>query len=140
VARSHRQFAPDVLAMVGLGGALGSLARRGVADLLTPAAHGFPMATLLTNLSGCLLLGLLLVVSENRLPPSRYLRPFLATGVIGGFTTFSTFAVETDLLGKDGHAGLAVAYVVASLVGGLAATWAGISIGRVLANPKEARA
>ena len=126
--------------MVGLGGALGSLARDGLATLIAPARDGFPTATLATNLLGCLLLGLLLVVSENRLPPHRYLRPFLATGVIGGFTTFSTFAVETDLLGKDGHAGLAAVYVVASLAGGLAATWAGISAGRVLANPKEARA
>ena len=65
----------------------------------------------------------------HRFPPSQYLRPFAATGFLGAFTTFSTFVVETDLLVRDGHAATAATYAVASLVGGLAAAWAGIRLG-----------
>jgi CrcB protein len=67
----------------------------------------------------------------ERFPPTRYARPFLATGFLGAYTTYSTFAVETDLLVKDGHAGAAAAYVVASLAAGFAAVWLGIAVARL---------
>ncbi len=71
----------------------------------------------------------------ERFPPSRCLRPFVATGFLGAYTTYSTFAVETVLLIKDGHRLLAVAYAAASLVGGFAVAWAGIWAARALPVP-----
>lgn len=118
------------LGAIGAGGALGGLARyTGV--LLAPAgAGGFPWTTLTVNLSGSFALGVLLVVLLERFRFSRYLRPFLATGVLGAYTTFSTLAVETDLLIRDGQTAVAALYVVLSLAGGVAAAWAGILLGR----------
>ncbi|GAC1329983.1 MAG: CrcB family protein [Mycobacteriales bacterium] len=129
----HRR--PDVLAAVALGGALGAPARYGV-ELLVPAGpHAFPWATFLTNASGSLLLGTLLVLIHDRWPPSRYARPFLASGFLGAYTTFSSYVLQVDLLAKDGHAGTAAGYAVASLLIGLLLAWLGIAIGRRLAGP-----
>ena len=73
----------------------------------------------------------------ERFPPSRYLRPFVATGFLGAYTTYSTFAVETDLLTRNGHAGIALAYAAASLVGGFLAVWIGLSLGRAVPNRRR---
>jgi CrcB protein len=73
-------------------------------------------------------------------PPSRHLRPFLATGFLGGFTTFSAYMLETRNLLDDGHAGTAAAYVVATLVVGLTATWVGIVGGRTVVAAGRRRA
>lgn len=132
-----RRARPDVLAAIAAGGALGAPARYGVAQVVHVAPDSFPWATFWTNLTGSFALGLLLIVVLERLPNGRYVRPFLATGFLGAYTTYSTFAVETDLLAKDGHVGIALTYAVASLVAGFAAVWAGIAIGRALTG--EAR-
>jgi CrcB protein len=125
-----------VVAAVATGGMLGATARYGVARAIATRTDGFPWATLLTNLSGAFVLGGLLVVAIERLPPSRYVRPFAATGVLGGYTTFSTFSVDATLLAKDGRAGLAVAYIVFTLAGGLLAAALGVAAGRaVVAHP-----
>jgi len=121
---------PGVLVAVAAGGALGAPARYGLAQLVGVGAGGFPWATFWTNVSGSLALGLVLVLVVERFPPSRYVRPFVAVGFLGAYTTFSTFAVEVDLLVKDGHAETALVYVVASLVGGFAAVACGILLGR----------
>ncbi len=113
---------------------LGASARYGISRLIPTTGTAFPWATLLTNLSGAFALGVVLVVAVELLAPSRYLRPFAATGVLGGYTTFSTFAVEADLLVKNGRAGLALVYVAASIGGGLVAAWAGGAAGRVAAR------
>jgi CrcB protein len=122
------------IAAIAAGGVIGASARYGVAQALPTPRDGFPWATLVTNLSGAFALGMLLVVAVSLLAPSRYLRPFAATGLLGGYTTFSTFSVETDILVKNGYAGVAVSYVAASIVGGLAAAWIGIAVGRVAAR------
>lgn len=95
------------------------------------APGSFPWATFWTNVSGSFALGVVLALIVDRFPPSRYLRPFVATGFLGAYTTYSTFAVETDVLFKDGHAAVAVAYVAASLVAGFLAVWAGIRLAAV---------
>ncbi|MCZ2821498.1 fluoride efflux transporter CrcB [Modestobacter sp. VKM Ac-2977] len=115
-----------------LGGALGALARWSVADALPSPAGSWPWATLLVNLTGCALIGGLLAVLLARRPDSRWLRPFLATGVLGGYTTFSTFAVETVQLAEAGAVALAVGYVLVSVVGGVLAVVAGLTAGRAV--------
>ncbi len=81
-------------------------ARYGIAQLIHVAPDSFPWATFWTNISGSFALGLVLALIVERFPPTRYLRPFVATGFLGAYTTYSTFAVETDLLVKDGHAAI----------------------------------
>jgi CrcB protein len=75
-----------------IGGVLGALARWGIAAALPTA--GWPWATLTVNLTGCLLIGVLLAVLLARFPDHPWLRPLLAVGVLGGYTTYSTFAVD----------------------------------------------
>jgi CrcB protein len=119
-----------VLAAIAAGGAMGALARYGTAAAIHVPKDGFPWATLWTNLSGSLVLGFALSVILERYPTNRYLRPFFATGFVGAFTTFSTFAVETDLLVKDGHAGTAALYVIVSILCGLLLVASGMSLAR----------
>ena len=123
---------PRVLAAIALGGALGAPARYALATWIGAGGSGFPWATFWTNVTGAFLLGALLVVLLRRYPTHRYLRPFAATGFLGAYTTFSTFVVETDQLLDHGHLRVALTYVVASLVVGLAAAAAGMAGGRLV--------
>ena len=118
-------------ALAALGGALGALARWGLAAALPHSPGAWPWSTLLVNLVGCLLIGVLLAVLLARFAHSPWLRPFLAVGVLGGFTTYSTFAVDVVRLTGAGHDLLAVAYVLASVLGGVGAVVVGLVIGRV---------
>ena len=127
-----RRLDPAVLAAIAVGGALGAPARYGVAQIIHVARNGFPWATFWTNVSGSFALGLILALLLERFPPSRYARPMLATGFLGAYTTYSTFAVESDLLVKNGQAGLGVAYATASLLAGLLAVWTGIWMARAV--------
>ena len=111
--------------LAALGGALGALARWGIAELLPSSPAGWPWATLLVNLTGCLLLGALFAVLVARAPEARWPRPFLAVGVLGGFTTYSAFAVEVVRLTEAGAVVTAGAYVLVSVVGGVVAVAAG---------------
>lgn len=122
---------PDVLVAISLGGMLGASARYGIARWIPTAPHGFPWATFWTNLSGSFLLGFLLVLLLERFPPTKLLRPFLATGIIGAFTTMSTYEVETALLIKNGHAATGLLYGFGSLAAGLVLAYAGILAGRL---------
>ena len=106
--------------LAALGGVVGALARWGVATALPAGSGGWPWATLLVNLSGCLLIGVLLAVLLARFPEHPWLRPLLAVGVLGGYTTFSTFAVEVVAFGAAGAWFTAVAYVLGSVLGGAA--------------------
>lgn len=124
----------DVLAVISLGGGLGSVARYLVAQAMPVRPGHFPWATFLTNLTGCFALGLLMVFVLDVWPPNRYVRPFLGVGLLGGYTTFSTFAVEVRNLAGHGAWTLADAYAVNSLVGGLAAVWCGIALARLIAG------
>jgi CrcB protein len=121
---------PRVLGVVALGGSLGGLARYGIAVAIDITPGSFPWGTFWINISGSLGLGLVMALLLERFPPSRYLRPFVATGFLGAFTTYSTFAVETDLLVRNGYVGVGLAYSAVSLVGAFAAVWAGLALGR----------
>jgi fluoride exporter len=121
----------DVLAVIAAGGALGSLARYALERTLPhsdPAS--FAWATFLTNVSGCLLIGVLMWLALGVWEAHRYARPFLGIGVLGGYTTFSTYAVEAQGMARAGAWGTAGLYVVASLVLGLLAVRAGYALGR----------
>jgi CrcB protein len=123
--------------LAALGGALGALARWAVTTAL-PHAHGaWPWATLLVNLTGCLAIGALLAVLLARFPHSPWLRPFLAVGVLGGYTTYSTFAVDVVQLARSGRSALALAYLVVSVVGGVLAVVTGLLAGRAAVRAVE---
>jgi fluoride exporter len=119
---------------VALGGALGALSRWGVGLGLPTAPGAFPLGTFLINIVGCAAIGALLVALTELRRPHPLLRPFLATGVLGGFTTFSTFSVEGQHLLLAGHVGLAAAYLAGTLVAAVAATWLGESLMRRFAR------
>ena len=119
------------LLVIALGGALGTLLRYGVSRWIHVANDGFPWATFWTNLTGSFLLGFLLIVLLERFPPTRYVRPFIATGILGAFTTMSTYTVETTLLIKDDHAATAVVYGLSSVAAGVFLAYAGIATARV---------
>jgi CrcB protein len=119
---------------VGLGGALGSIARY-VVGLVVYERMGtrFPYGTFVINISGCFVIGLVLTVLDDRLGLSPAWREALAIGFVGAFTTFSTFEYETLRAVQHGHAATALTYVAGSVVLGFVAVWAGATVGRVLA-------
>lgn len=114
-----------VLAAVSAGGVLGALARAGLSAALPHDPAGFPWPTFAVNLSGCLLIGVLMAVLAKRTKPPVLARPFLGVGVLGGYTTFATHAVEARQLAADGAATTALAYLAATLAGALLAVWVG---------------
>jgi fluoride exporter len=121
----------SVLLAIGTGGALGALARYGIGRTWPVTPGEFPWSTLGINVSGSLVLGILVSLVIERWPPTRYVRPFAGIGICGGYTTWSTFMTETALLVRDDRAGLAVGYLAVSLVAGLVATYAGIGLARL---------
>ncbi|GAA3799248.1 fluoride efflux transporter CrcB [Streptomyces chiangmaiensis] len=112
-----------VVAVVALGGAIGAAARYGAALLWPTQTGGFPWTTFCVNLAGCAVIGLFMVVITDVWAAHRLVRPFFGTGVLGGFTTFSTYAVDTERLVDAGHPRTALAYLFATLVGALATVW-----------------
>lgn len=122
----------DILVAIAAGGVLGAEARYGLARVMPHPAHAWPWATLVTNAVGSLLIGVLMAWLLARKHPPRLARPFLGVGVLGGFTTFSTFAVETHGLLLDHRVAIAFGYVATSLVACLLAVAAGSALGRLV--------
>jgi CrcB protein len=123
------RFAPATIAAVAVGGALGAAARYGVAEAIDDGGK-FPWSTFAVNVSGSFALGVVLVFVLERWPPTTYVRPFVATGFLGAYTTFSTIAVEGNLLVRDGRPLLAIAAWALTLLVGIAAAFAGILVAR----------
>ncbi|WP_049567060.1 FluC/FEX family fluoride channel [Streptomyces sp. SBT349] len=123
-----------VLAAVAAGGALGTAARYGAYLLWPTTRHGFPWTTLLINVVGCALIGVLMVLATEAFAPHRLVRPFLGTGVLGGFTTFSTYAQDAEHLLTGGPAPAGLLYLGATPLAALAAVWLAAAATRRLAG------
>ena len=121
-----------LLSAVALGGALGSLGRYAVGLALPHSPSEFPWGTTLVNLSGSLAMGVLVVWVLSMREPHPWLRPFLGVGVLGGWTTFSTYALDFHSLVTSGRGPVAAAYLLGSLVAGLVAVGVGITVGERL--------
>ncbi|MGP3961039.1 fluoride efflux transporter FluC [Nonomuraea sp. 3N208] len=120
-----RPRAWPVLGAVSAGGVLGALARYGISAALPHAPTGFPWSTFLVNVSGCLLIGVLMTLIDQVWTGRRLLRPFWGVGVLGGYTTFSTYIIDIHAAMRAGAPGVALAYLAATLVAALLAVWAG---------------
>lgn len=129
-SRVVRERRWDVALAIAAGGAIGGTMRHAVSVVVPAGGDGFPWGTFVENVSGALVLAVLVVYLVEVWPPSRYARPFLGTGVLGGYTTFSTFMNEARELLLDGNGLVAVGYVAATLLVGLSATLAGLRLGR----------
>ncbi|MFI0394677.1 fluoride efflux transporter CrcB [Paracoccus jiaweipingae] len=117
---------PYAYLQVALGGAIGATARFAVYRLI--GLTGFPLATVVVNVLGSFVMGLLVAVLAAR--GGNALAPLLMTGILGGFTTFSTFSLDALSLWQRGDHGAAMVYVCVSVMLSLAAVVAGLSLGR----------
>jgi CrcB protein len=114
------------LLAVAVGGAMGTISRYGISRALPTPPESIPWAIFLVNVVGCLALGFVLQLILERWPTNEFIRPFVAVGFIGAFTTFSTVMIDADLLVRDGAAGTAAVYIVVSVLAGLVAVFTGI--------------
>src|SRR3954471_14007374 len=124
---------PDVVAVVFAGGCLGGAMRYWVTSAYPAARWAFPWSTLAVNLAGAFVLALVVVIASE-LVPSRYLRPLVGTGFCGALTTFSSVVVSADRLFAQHRAPTALAYLLATVAGGLAAGALGLLAGRAMAG------
>lgn len=117
------------IAAVAAGGMIGAVLRVGLAQGFPPDPGGVPWITFIENIVGAFLLGLILVAVLERWRPRRQVQPFLCTGILGSFTTFSNYTVEIVTLGPQ-HLYLAVLYAFLSIAAGLVAAILGMTIAR----------
>ncbi|WP_043266060.1 CrcB family protein [Streptomyces sp. CT34] len=121
-----------VIGAVAVGGAIGAAARYGAALIWPTGPGAFPWTTLAVNVSGCALMGVLMVLITEVWTAHRLLRPFLGTGILGGFTTFSTYVVDIERLVEAHRVAAAPAYLAATLLAALAAVTAAMTATRAL--------
>jgi len=117
---------------IAVGGALGSVARHGVNHLVHVRwlTTRFPISTVIVNVAGCLVIGLLAgLLASERIALRAHWREFVFVGLLGGFTTFSTFGLDTLVLSRAESAGPAALNVGLQVIGGLAAVWLGYHLG-----------
>jgi CrcB protein len=122
--RDRRHASVPLLAVIAAGGAVGACARYGASLVWPTPAGAFPWTTWAVNTAGCAAIGVLMVLIAEVRTAHPLVRPFLGTGMLGGFTTFSTYAVDTQRLVDSGRAGLALAYLTLTVLGALGAVWA----------------
>ncbi|MEU7472839.1 fluoride efflux transporter CrcB [Streptomyces sp. NPDC044984] len=119
-----------VVAVVALGGGAGAAARYAASLWWPTPAHGFPWTVLWVNVTGCAVIGVFMVIITEVRTAHPLLRPFFGTGVLGGFTTFSTYAVDVRNLLDAGRAGAGLGYLAVTPLAALAAVWAAASATR----------
>jgi CrcB protein len=124
--RELREHPVTVLGAISCGGLLGALARYG----LGAAYPHQPWTTLIINATGCLLIGVLMVLITQLWPDQRLLRPFFGTGVLGGYTTFSTYTVDIQHLISTGAPRTALLYLGATVLAALLAVYLGVTLTR----------
>ncbi|MFJ9406829.1 fluoride efflux transporter FluC [Streptomyces sp. NPDC101393] len=126
----------EVLAAVAAGGGIGACARYG-ATLIWPTQPGaFPWTTFWINITGCAAMGILMVLITERFTAHPLTRPFLGTGILGGYTTFSTATIDTQRLLDGGHPGIGLLYAAATLAAAVAAIWATAALTRLIVLPR----
>jgi CrcB protein len=121
--RSEWRSQAPVVAVVALGGAVGACARYALVLAFPAAPGGFPWATFWANVTGCAVIGVFMVLITEVWAAHRLIRPFFGTGVLGGYTTFSTYAVDIRKLVDAHRPGLGLAYLAATLCAALASVW-----------------
>lgn len=119
-----------VVAVVALGGVIGATARYAAGLWWPPRPGQFPWTTLGINAVGCAVIGVFMVIITDVWAAHRLVRPFFGTGVLGGFTTFSTYTVDIQKLVDSGHARTGLAYLAATLLAAMAAVWLGVTATR----------
>lgn len=124
----------DILAAIAAGGALGSLARWGLAEALPHGSGEIAVSTWITNVTGALVIGALMHLITEVWPPRRLLRPFWGVGVLGGYTTFSTYALDMHHLLAAGEPVRAAVYYLGTLLTGLPAVWLGLAAARAASH------
>ncbi|MEU8341496.1 CrcB protein [Actinomadura meyerae] len=122
------------LGAVSAGGVLGALARYGLSTAFPNGPGEFPWAVFWVNVSGCLLIGVLMVLITEVRQAHPLVRPFLGVGVLGGFTTFSTYAVDVQRAVEHGAPRVGLAYLALTLAAALAAVLAGVRLTRAFAR------
>lgn len=120
----------SVVAVVSLGGMIGASARYGAAQIWPTTAGAFSWTTLWVNAAGCAVIGVFMVVIADVWAAHRLVRPFFGTGVLGGFTTFSTYAVDVQKFVAGGQARAGLAYMAWTLLVALAAVWSAVWVTR----------
>lgn len=133
----HGRAQPDVIAVIALGGMVGSSTRYAIGLAIPHPPESFPWATFGVNVSGSFVLAFMLVMLLEWFPPTRYLRPFAATGILGAYTTMSTYLVDTAELVRDGHVVTAAAYGLGSILAGLAVAYAGLVTARMVGRLRD---
>ncbi|MGA5278237.1 fluoride efflux transporter CrcB [Streptomyces cellulosae] len=121
--RELRRGQWPIIAAVAAGGAIGACARYGAALLWPTVAGAFPWTTFWVNVIGCGIIGVFMVIITDVWAAHRLVRPFFGTGVLGGFTTFSTYAVDIQRLVDDGHATTGLLYLAATMIAALTTVW-----------------
>ena len=139
--RSEMLRAPwATLGAISVGGAFGTLARYGLGVAFPAAPTAFPLTTFVINCVGSLLIGVLMVLVTEVYETHPLVRPFVGVGILGGFTTFSTYAVDIQRLVDNRAPGTALAYLAATLLAAIVAAWIGLAATRRLVGRREAPA
>ncbi|MFD7703501.1 fluoride efflux transporter CrcB [Streptomyces caelestis] len=133
---AFRDRAP-VVAVVALGGGAGAVARYAASLWWPTPAHGFPWTILWVNVAGCAVIGVFMVIVTEVRTAHPLVRPFFGTGVLGGFTTFSTYAVDVRNLLDGGEAGAGLVYLAATPLAALAAVWAAATATRRILTGRQ---
>lgn len=124
----------SVLGVIAFGGGVGAIGRYGLGLLLPAHPGGFPWGTFTVNVAGCFLIGVLMALITDVWSAHRLVRPFLGVGILGGFTTFSTYAAEIHGLLHPGAVGIAFGYLAGTLIGAMLAVLAGVWLTRAVAG------